>query len=383
MPVPFVDLTRQIRSLRREIDAALARVVDSGRFILGPEVEALEREAAAKIGVRHAVGVASGTDALVLALRAAGVRPGDVVLTAPFSFFATAAVILELGARPAFVDIDARTFNLDAGAAGDYLAGSKGRRVRAVMPVHLYGLMADLKALRAAADKRGIPVIEDAAQAIGALRDGIPAGAGGFAAGFSFFPTKNLGAFGDAGMVTTHDDATAIAIRQMRNHGSKAKNLHAVVGMNGRLDEIQAAVLRVKLTRLDEWNRQRRENALQYTRALQGVGGIVCPVEPPGTRHIYHQYTLRVAAGRRDALRDHLQAHGVGSDVYYPIAMHLQPALKGLGFRKGMCPQAERCADEVLSLPVFPELTREEHEEVIKAIRLFPAARSKPVRSRR
>ncbi len=259
----------------------------------------------------------------------------------------------------------------------------EGRRVRAVMPVHLYGLMADLKALRAAADKRGIPVIEDAAQAIGASRDGVSAGGGGFAAGFSFFPTKNLGAFGDGGMVTTNDDAAATAVRQMRNHGSKAKNLHAIVGMNGRLDEIQAAVLRVKLSRLDEWNRRRREHALHYTEALRAVGGIVCPVEPPGTRHIFHQYTLRVSAGRRDALRDHLQAQGVGSDVYYPIAMHLQPALKGMGFRKGMCPQAERCADEVLSLPVFPELTGEEQEEVIKAVRLFPAPRGKPVRARR
>jgi dTDP-4-amino-4,6-dideoxygalactose transaminase len=372
--VPFIDLTRQIRLLRREIDAAIARVVDSGRFILGPEGEALEREAAEAIGARHAIAISSGTDALVLALRASGVQPGDVVLTSPFSFFATAAAILEVGARPAFADIELSTFNMDTEAAADRLSGAAGRKVRAVIPVHLYGLMADLSALRRAADRRGVPIVEDACQAIGAARGGVRAGTGGRAAGFSFFPTKNLGAFGDAGLATTNDDAVAMAIRQLRNHGAQAKNLHGRVGRNARLDEIQAAVLRVKLPRLEAWNQRRQALARRYDEGLRGVPGIACPQVPADAEHIYHQYSIRVAAGRRDALREFLQDRGIGTDVYYPIPIHLQPALKGMGFRKGVCPVAERCAREALSLPIFPELTDEEQETVVDGIRRFAGA---------
>lgn len=371
MRVPFVDLSRQILPLRREIDAAIARVVDSGRFILGPEGEAFEQAAAAAIGVRHAVGVSSGTDALVLALRACGVRPGDTVLTSPFSFFATAAAILEAGARPAFVDIELATFNMDAQAAADRLSGAAGRKVRAILPIHLYGLMADLRALRSAADRREVFIVEDACQAIGATRDGMRAGAGGRAAAFSFFPTKNLGAFGDAGLATTDHDGIAAAIRQLRNHGAQAKNLHGKVGRNGRLDELQAAVLRVKLPKLEAWNRRRRELARRYDERLRGVPGISPPRTPAGAEPTYHQYTIRVAGGKRDALREFLQERGIGTDVYYPIPIHLQPALKEMGFRKGMCPVAERCAREVLSLPIFPELTDEEQDAVIDGIHRF------------
>lgn len=371
MKVPFIDLSRQILPLRREIDTAIARVIDSCRFILGPEGEALEQAAAAAVGVRHAVGVSSGTEALVLALRACGVRPGDSVLTSPFSFFATAAAILEVGARPVFVDIELSTFNMDTQAAVDRLSGAAGRKIRAVVPIHLYGLMADMAALRRAADRREIPIVEDACQAIGASRDGVRAGAAGRAAAFSFFPTKNLGAFGDAGLATTDDDGIAATMRQLRNHGAQAKNLHGRVGRNGRLDELQAAILRVKLPRLEAWNRRRRELARRYDEQLRGLAGIACPQTPAGAQPIYHQYTIRVAAGKRDALREYLQERGIGTDVYYPVPIHLQPALKGMGFRKGMCPVAERCAREVLSLPIFPELTDEEQQAVIGAVRRF------------
>lgn len=374
MNVPFIDLARQIAPIRSEIDAAIARVIDSGRFILGPEVAALEKEIAAKTGSAAAVGTSSGTDALLLALRSLGIGPGDVVVTTPFSFFATGAVIFQAGARPTFVDVDPETMVMDPEALEDLLSSAKGKKARAVMPVHLFGLMADMKRIRAAAAERGIPVIEDACQAIGASRDGLAAGAAGHAAGFSFFPTKNLGAFGDGGIVTTGDLKAAERIRRLRNHGSEAKNYHTEVGINGRLDELQAAILRVKLGRLDAWNEGRRRNAFCFNEAFAGTGGIVVPSEPRGARHIYHQYSLRVPAKRREAFRELLQKKGVSTDVYYPSTIHLQPALKGMGFRKGMFPAAERCAREVVSLPVFPEMTDEERRQVVDAVLEFAGA---------
>ena len=357
MNVPLLDLTLQYRQVADDVMAALRGVVEDQRFILGPVVERLEEEVAGRLGVKHGIGCASGTDALLLAVRALGVEHGEEVVTSPFTFFATAGAIHNAGGRPVFADIDPDTFNLNPDAAEAAITG----RTRAVMPVHLFGQMADMRAFRALGDRRGIAVIEDAAQAIGARqRDGdawITTGTLGDACAFSFFPTKNLGAFGDAGMMVTNDDDVAERLRKLRVHGGRQMYHHEEVGFNSRLDAMQAAVLSAKLPYLDGWSEARRRNAAFYDDALAGIEGLVTPVVRPGNESIVNQYTLRVLDGRRDALQDFLKARGVGSSVYYPIPLDRQECFLELGYLPGQFPESERASREVLSLPVFPELT--------------------------
>jgi dTDP-4-amino-4,6-dideoxygalactose transaminase len=368
--VPLIDLHAQYAPLREEILAAIARVCDRQRFILGPEVEAFEREIAAYLGVRHAIGVSSGTDALVVSLMALGVGPGDEVVTTAFSFFATAGAIVRVGATPKFVDIDPVTFALDPAGVERALTP----RTQAILPVHLFGLCAEMEPILALAQRRGLPVVEDACQAIGARLDGRVAGTMGALGCFSFFPTKNLSAFGDAGLVVTGDDELARRVRRLRVHGMEPKYHHREVGGNFRLDEIQAAVLRVKLPHLERWTEGRRARAARYAQlfAEVGVRGLTLPVEPPGRRHVYHQYVVR--ARRRDALRAHLTEVGIGTEVYYPVPLHLQECFAELGYGPGDCPEAEAAAREGLALPVYPELTDAQQRLVVEAIRAFEPA---------
>lgn len=367
MKVPLLDLTRQFQPIRDEVMAAIARVCDSQQFILGAEVEALERELAALLEVRHAVGVSSGTDALLVAMMACGVGPGDEVVVPVYSFFATAGSVARLGARPVFVDIDPATFTLDP----DRTAAALTPRTRAVVPVHLFGQSADMGPILRAVDGRGIAIIEDAAQAIGARYGGRRVGAIGAFGCFSFFPSKNLGAFGDGGLVTTDDDSLAERVRLLRNHGMEPKYWHHVVGGNFRLDAVQAAVLRVKARRLSEWTEARRRNALRYRRFFReaGLDDVVLPVEAPGRDHIYNQFVVRVPD--RDRLRAWLSERGIGTEVYYPVPFHLQPCFADLGWRQGDFPHAEAAARETLALPIFGELTAAEQERVVGEIAAF------------
>jgi dTDP-4-amino-4,6-dideoxygalactose transaminase len=372
MRVALLDLTRQYAGIAEEVTAAMAAVVEEQRFILGPAVERFEREVEAYLGVDHAVGCASGTDAILLALRALGVERGDEVVTSPFTFFATAGAIHNVGACPVFADIEEDTFNLDPAAA----AAARTERTRAVMPVHLFGQMADMSAFRDLADRAGIALVEDAAQAIGARQrtpDGrwIATGSLGDACAFSFFPSKNLGGFGDGGMVVTGREATAERLRKLRVHGGRQMYHHEEVGYNSRLDSLQAAVLSVKLPYLARWSEQRRENARYYDDALAGLPGLTTPVVRPENESIYNQYTVRVLDGRRDALAEHLAARGVGSAVYYPLPLHLQECFADLGYREGDFPEAERASREVLSLPIYPELEEAEREYVARSVRDF------------
>jgi dTDP-4-amino-4,6-dideoxygalactose transaminase len=372
MQVPLLDLTLQFRGIADEMQQVLQQVVEEQRFILGPTVDRFESEVAAALGVEHAVGCASGTDAILLSLRALDVKRDDEVVTSPFTFFATAGAIHNVGARPVFADIRPDTFNLDPAAAESAI----GERTRALMPVHLFGQMAEMEAFRALGDRHGVPVIEDAAQAIGArqrLSNGkwITTGSLGDACAFSFFPSKNLGAFGDAGMVVTGDAALAERLRKLRVHGGRQMYHHEEVGYNSRLDALQAAVLSVKLPYLAGWSEQRRAHARFYDEALAGLDGIVTPVVLPENETIVNQYTIRVRDGRRDALIEHLREHGVGSGVYYPVPLHLQECFEYLGCRRGQFPESERAAEEVLSLPVFPELTPEQVEHVAASVRGF------------
>jgi dTDP-4-amino-4,6-dideoxygalactose transaminase len=366
-----LDLTLQYRQVADEVMEALRGVVEDQRFILGPVVEKLEAEMAAKLDVPHAIGCASGTDAILLAVRALGVERGDEVVTSPFTFFATAGAIHNAGARPVFADIEPDTFNLDPAAA----EAAMTERTRAVMPVHLFGQMADMRAFRSLGDRRGVPIIEDAAQAIGARqRDGggwITTGTLGDICCFSFFPTKNLGAFGDAGMMVANDDAVAERLRKLRVHGGRQMYHHEEVGYNSRLDALQAAVLSAKLPYLDGWSAARRRNAAFYDEALAGLDGIVLPVVLPGNESIVNQYTIRVPGGRRDALQEFLKARGVGSSVYYPIPLDRQECFEYLGYRPGQFPESERASREVLSLPVFPELTAPQLAYVADSVRAF------------
>lgn len=369
MRVPLLDLQAQYRPIRDDILKAIARVCDTQRFILGGEVEAFEREVAEHLGIGHAVGVSSGTDALLAALMALDVGPGDEVITSTYSFFATAGTIARLGARPVLVDIDPRTFNADPEATRRAITA----KTRAILPVHLFGLCADLDPLLTAAAEAGIAVVEDAAQAIGSHYHGRPAGSFGIGC-FSFFPSKNLGAFGDAGLVTTADAALAERVRLIRGHGAHPKYFHKVVGGNFRIDALQAAILRVKLPYLAEWTEARRRNARNYDR-LFGERGltdrVMLPIEPPGYRHIYNQYVVRVR--NRDALRGHLESRGVGTEVYYPVPFHLQECFASLGYRRGAFPAAEAAADESLALPIYGELTPEQQEYVVGCIHDFLA----------
>ena len=346
----------------------MTRVADSQRFIGGPEVEGLEREIAGAIEVGHAVGMSSGTDAILASLMALGIGHGDEVITSTYSFFATAGCVARVGATPVLVDIDPETFNLDPAA----VIRAIGPRTKAIIPVHLYGQMADMQPILDAAASRGIPVIEDACQSIGAKYRGKQAGHWGLAACFSFFPSKNLGAFGDGGLVTTGDAAFAKELRLMRSHGSEKRYYHQKVGANFRLDALQAAILRVKLPHLDAWTAARRANAATYRRLFEsaGLGSIVTlPVERLDTFHIYNQFVIR--APRRDELRAHLAAQEIGTEVYYPVPFHLQECFTYLGHARGDFPEAERASDETLALPIFGELTPAQLQRVVSAIAGF------------
>jgi dTDP-4-amino-4,6-dideoxygalactose transaminase len=364
-PIPLLDLTRHDDELRREIARRVAEVFASGRFVLGPANEEFEKAFASALGVRHALGVSSGTDALLVSLMALGVGPGDEVVTSPFSFFASAGVVTRLGAKPVYVDIDAATFNLDPGR----LEAAISPRTKAIMPVHLYGQCADMDPILEVGRRRGIPVLEDACQAIGAQYRGRRAGALSQLAAFSFYPTKNLGAAGDAGAVTTDDDGIAALVKSLRVHGSSATYVHDRVGGNFRLDALQAAVLSAKLPRLEGWNDRRRAIAARYAALLADAtrgGRLTLPVEAPGNRHVYHQYVIRAAD--RDGLRKRLAARGIATSVFYPVPLHLQECFAHLGGRPGDFPQAEKAAKEVLALPMFAELTDAEVERVAESL---------------
>ena len=368
MKVPLLDLQAQYRPLRDEILAALTRVCDSQRFIMGPEIEALESELSRQLGVTHAIAVSSGTDAILLALMALDIKPGDEVVTPTYSFFATAAAVERVGARPVLVDIDPATFNIDVAQTVAALTP----KTKAIIPVHLFGLCADLDPIVDAASRAGIPVVEDAAQAIGSTYKSRPAGAIGALGCFSFFPSKNLGAFGDAGLVTTNDDTLARRARLLRTHGMEPKYYHHLVGANFRMDAIQAAVLRVKAPHLAAWTEGRRANAARYRSLFSAAGldGIVTlPAEPPDRRHIFNQFVIRTP--ERDALKRHLDECGVGNEIYYPVPFHLQPCFAHLGHRRGDFPHAERAAAESLAIPIYGELTLEQQQAVVSAVAEF------------
>lgn len=365
--VPLLDLKGQYAGIRSEILEAIERVCESQHFILGPEVAALEEEVASYCGARHAIGVSSGTDALLVALMAIGLKPGDEVITTPYSFFATAGVVSRLSARIVFVDIEPNSFNIDSRTVAEKITS----RTKAILPVHLFGRCADLGPLLEAAQGRGIALIEDAAQAIGARDSGArQAGTVGAIGCFSFFPSKNLGAFGDAGMVVTDDAELGEKLRVLRVHGSKPKYYHHTVGGNFRLDALQAAVLRVKLKYLDEWTAARRRNASRYRSLFQETGspgGICLPVDSPG--HIYNQFVIRVTG--RDGLRAHLKERGIETEVYYPVPLHLQACFRDLGYKKGDFPESEAAADTSLALPIYPELTEDQQGHVVQSIGSF------------
>jgi dTDP-4-amino-4,6-dideoxygalactose transaminase len=378
-PIPLLDLHRQYRQIRDEVLAAVERVCSSQQFVLGAEVEALEREVAAFTGTAAAVGCASGTDALWLALLAAGIRAGDAVITTAFSFFASASAIVRAGARPVLVDVDAETLNLDPRRVKERLRAGGSYKVRSLLPVHLYGQCADMDGLQRIADEIHLSVIEDAAQAIGAKWRGRSAGSLSAAAAFSFYPTKNLSAYGDAGLVTTRDLSLAEHMRNLRNHGSPRRYHHEEVGWNCRMDAIQAAILRVKLPHLETWNQQRRKRAATYDRLLSAAGLVskrndsrVKPLHTsPHAFHVFHQYVIR--AQRRDELRKFLGDRKIGTEIYYPVPLHLQPCFAYLGYSAGDLPESERAAAEVLALPMFPELTEAEQQCVVERIAEFYA----------
>ena len=357
--IPLLDLTAQYASIRDEVREAVDRVLDSQRFILGPEVEAFEREVADYCGCAHAIGISSGTDALLVVLMALGIQRGDEVITPAYSFFATAGTIARLGATPVFVDIDRDTFNIDVARIESKITN----RTKAILPVHLFGQLAEMDEITRIAARHRIPVVEDAAQAIGAERDGRRAGSIGVAGCLSFFPSKNLGGAGDGGMVTTNDAALADRIRMLRNHGFKTRYENELLGGNFRLDAIQAAVLRVKLRYLDAWTQGRQSNAAEYRKRLPST--VTLPKEVAG-RHTYNQFVIRHA--HRDALMDRLKKEQIGCEVYYPIPLHLQACFKDLEHRIGDFPESERAARETLALPIYSELTTEMIQRVCDAI---------------
>jgi dTDP-4-amino-4,6-dideoxygalactose transaminase len=358
-PIHMVDVARQFEMVEEKASEAVMGVLKSGNYILGKEVSAFEHEMAAYLGVEQAVGVASGTDALFLSLKAMGIGPGDEVITTPFTFIATAGAIANLGAAPRFADIEEATFNIDPAKIADAVTD----KTKAVVVVHLFGHPAEIQECARLCGARGLHLVEDCAQSLGAEASGRKAGSFGAASAFSFFPTKNLGAAGDAGMVCAHDPGIAERVRMLRAHGSKRKYYHEVLGVNSRLDTLQAAVLQVKLKHLDEWNSERARIALYYDSHLEGV---VTPTVRPGFTHAYHQYTIR--SGRRDDIRRSMEEAGIASAVYYPVPLHLQPCFEYLGYGKGDFPASEKAAAEVLSLPIFPGMTREEMDRVCRAV---------------
>ncbi len=360
--IPMVDLSEQTARLMPELEKAVADVLRSGRFILGPNVEAFEREAAEFLGVRFAIGVGSGTDALVLGLRALGIGPGDEVIVPSFTFFATAESVSLVGATPVFAEIDPVSFCIDASAVRRLITP----RTRAVVPVHLFGHPADMTSLRALATEKGLLLLEDAAQAFGAVHAGTRIGGLGEAAAFSFFPSKNLGAFGEAGLISTNDPRIADSVRSLRAHGSRQRYVNTEIGYNARLDEIQAAMLRVKLPHVAHWNDERRRVAADYTEALSGVPGLVPPSVAPGSTHVFHQYTLRISDGRREAVARALESAGIATQIYYPIPIHKLPVYAD---RAVALPVTETAAAEVLSLPIFPELSSANAREIARSVR--------------
>jgi dTDP-4-amino-4,6-dideoxygalactose transaminase len=365
---PFLDLKAQFASIRGEVTDAVARVLESQYFILGPEVDAFEKEVSAYTGCKYAIGCASGSDALILALLALDIGPGDEVITAPFTFFASAGSIARVGAKPVFVDIEAGTFNIDPTAIERAITP----RTKAIMPIHLFGLCAEMDEIQGIASSRGIPVIEDAAQAIGALYKDRHAGSVGTIGCFSFFPSKNLGGAGDGGMLTTNIPAIAEKLRLLHIHGARTKYEYELLGINSRLDALQAAILRVKLRHLENWSAARQKNAAHYRelfREFQLESKITLPLVPAHSSHIYNQFTIRTK--ERDALREHLSSHGIPSEIYYPKPLHLQKAFSYLGHKSGDFPVSEAASLEVLSLPIFPELTATQQHSAVSAIANF------------
>ncbi len=360
VPVPLLDLKLQYATLRDEIRKVTDELYESQLFILGPRVEAFEKAVAAYVGTKHAVGMSSGTDAQLAAMMALGVGPGDDVVTSPYTFFSSAGAVARLGARPVFCDIDPATFNVDP----EKLAKAVTPKTRAIQPVHLYGQCADMEPILEVSRAKGIPVIEDACQSLGAGYRGRKAGALGTFGAFSFFPSKNLGGFGDGGMVTTDDDALASTLKALRMHGETSRYHHRLVGGNFRLDALQAAVLHVKLPHLDSWAEGRRRNAAEIEALYLEMGGrpyqeggLSFPAQAPGRHHVFNQFVVRVGKGRRDALKERLAARQIGNAIYYPVPLHLQECFSYLGGKEGDFPEAERAARETLAIPVFPELT--------------------------
>ena len=369
MNVPLLDLQAQYVSLRDDLHQAVERVMSSQRFVLGDEVRGLENSIAGYCHTKHAIGCASGSDALLLALMALDVKAGDEVITTPFSFFATAASVARLGARPVFVDIDPRTYNIDTSQVVEAITA----RTKVILPVHIYGQCAEMDPLLDLGKRHGIPVVEDAAQAIGATDKGRPAGSMGLIGCFSFYPTKNLGGAGDGGILTTNDDEVASRLRRLRAHGGADEYQHEEVGINSRLDELQAAVLRVKFPSLDGWSEERAKKAALYTKLLSDAN-LSFPLATPHVRadgrHIFHQYVIRVP-GNRDALMEHLKARSVGSKVYYPVPLHLQVCFNYLGYKEGDFPESEAAAKDTIALPAYPELTEEQQVYVVESIKSF------------
>ncbi len=369
MQVPLLDLKEQNQKLRPEIEAALGRVLDTNGFILGGEVAELEKELADYCGTKYAIGCASGSDALLLAMMALDVRAGDEVITTPYSFFATVSAITRLGAIPVFVDIDRRTYNLDV----SQIEAKITSKTKAIQPVHLYGQCADMKELREISAKRSIPLVEDAAQAIGSEENGIRAGAMSEIGCFSFYPSKNLGGMGDGGFMTTNDDGLASKLFALRVHGSEERYYHKWVGLNSRLDGFQGAVLRVKLPHLDKWSDRRKTNADNYRQLFTDAGineQVGLPYERENVRHIYNQFVVRVQ-NCRDELRAYLAEQGIGTDIYYPVSLHLQECFAYLDYKEGDFPESERSSLETLALPIFPELKTEQQEYVVENIAKF------------
>ncbi len=369
-PVPLLDLSRENHPLLNEIQSAISKICQSGCFVMGPECQELEKRVASICGVTHGIGCASGSDALLLSLMAEGIGPGDEVIVPSFTFFATASAVWRLGAKPVFVDIEPIHFNLNP----ELIRPAITSATRAIIPVHLFGQPAEMDVIRQISADHNLAVIEDAAQAIGAAENGQPVGGLGDVGCISFYPTKNLGGFGDGGMLVTSNDELAERLRLLRTHGMKPRYFHSVVGINSRLDSIQAAVLNVKLPRLDEWTKLRQQNARMYDELFrqQGLDQFVAlPSARDSVRHVWNQYTIRVHNGLRDGLRSHLQNLGVGTEIYYPIPLHRQHCFRSLGYTDGSLPETERASNEVMSLPVFPEMTQTELESVVQQVRRF------------
>ncbi len=365
MKVPLLDLTRQYEMLKDRIEPKILEVAQSGKYIMGPYVKEFEEKAAKYIGVKHAIGVASGTDALLLSLEAFGVKAGDEVITTPFSFFATSEVIANLGAKPVFVDVDPDTMNIDP----ELIEAKITEKTKAIIPVHIFGASADMDPIMKIAEKHDLKVCEDACQAIGTEYKGNKTGTLGHTGGFSFFPSKNLGAFGDGGLVTTNDDELAELIGVLQKHGSFIRYQNDILGHNSRLDGMQAAILNIKLDHLDDWNNARRANAAYYREVFDATDGlIVVQDEADYTRHTYHQFTVKIENGKRDLIHEKLKELGIGNAIYYTIPLHLQKAHDDLGYKTGDMPVTEDLCSKVISLPIFPELREDEREHVAKTV---------------